>query len=550
MSLNIGVCLRGGASVRLASAILSIAMLAACAGGSGSHPNRIASITLSPSTASIAVGQTKQITGSATTNSGQTVTGSGATWSSSNTSVATVDQNGVVTAVAAGSATITATVQTGAGAVSGTMTVTVTAAALTSITVAPANASMAAGSTQQFTATGVYSDNSQQTLSGVTWNSTNTNTATISSTGFVTAVAAGSTTISAALNGVTGTTGLTVTSSSGSTSSYVGTQSPGDLWSLSVNDSASNFTATNQSASLTYSGSFSVLPNGFYKTTITSSTDPQLPAGTNGYALEVPGVAIVISLGGGADKPIAAITAGTCPTGTLSSGDLINLGHSTYDSTTSESYAVVNGTQSGANYNFTLDSYLLSGTLRTSVSGPLPNPGTCSNGVITVPNVPAQNGGSSTVTAVSAPNGLYVLDLGRNSLTNTGQGGAVGTTTNISASQVSSAMGLNYLGFVFKRNSTPITTFVGFGPGSGTSITGGSYTALDTDPFNNHGTNITIDLPATNSNGFLQGTVTDSNGTHTPFVAVITNSGGKYFLFGITTDTTTTTPYAILLAQQ
>jgi hypothetical protein len=111
-------------------------------------------------------------------------------------------------------------------------------------------------------------------------------------------------------------------------------------------------------------------------------------------------------------------------------------------------------------------------------------------------------------------------------------------------------MGLNYLGFLFKRNSTPITTFVGFGPGSGNSITGGSFVHQDSDPFSAHGTDITIDLPSANNNGFLQGTVVDSNGTHTPFVAVITNSGGKYFLFGITTDVSTTTPYAILLAQQ
>jgi len=154
------------------------------------------------------------------------------------------------------------------------------------------------------------------------------------------------------------------------------------------------------------------------------------------------------------------------------------------------------------------------------------------------------------VTNITDKHGLYAIDLGRDSTDNTGRGGAVGTTTEIDPSQISTAMGVGYLGFVFKRNSTPITTFVGFGPGSGTSITGGAFANQDTDAFNAHGTDITISLPGANDNGFLQGQVTDSNGTHSPFVAIITNSGGKYFLFGITTDTSTTTPYAILLAQQ
>jgi uncharacterized protein YjdB len=617
--------------------LAALTLLAGC--GGSSHPNRITSITLSPGTASIAAGQTQQFNGTATTNSGQTITNdnSAGTWSSSNTGVATVNASGLATAVGAGTTTITATVQTGAGSVSGTATLTVTPAALASITVSPSAPSVTAGQTQQFSATGVYTDNSQQALSSATWTSSNTSVATIDNSGLATAVAAGTTTITATSNGISGTATLTVTAAvptlvsiavapanpsvtagsteqfaatgkysdgstqtltsvtwassatavatiddtglanavaagsttisattngiSGSTSmtvtaagtnSYVGTQSPGDLWTLSVNDAAKTFTATNVSAGLNYSGTFAALPNGFYSTTITSSGDTSLPMGTNGVALEVPGVALVISLGGGSDKPIAAIVAGPCPTisGTLNA-DLINLGKSTYDSTSSESYAAVAATQSGSDYDITVESYLLDGTLRTGASGPIPDPGTCSNGVITVPNVPQPNtGGVATATAVAAPNGLYVLDLGRDSITGTGKGGAVGTTTNITASQISTAMGLNYLGFVFKRNESPITTFVGFGPGSGTSISGGAYANLATDPFSAHGTDITIDLPGLNSNGFLQGTVTDSNGTHTPFVAVITNSGGKYFLFGITTDTGTAEPYAIVLAQQ
>ena len=78
---------------------------------------------------------------------------------------------------------------------------------LSSITVAPANTAILAGRSQQFTATGTYSDSSTQNLTGtVSWTSSNTSVATVNSTGVVTAVAAGSTYISASLNGVSSNT--------------------------------------------------------------------------------------------------------------------------------------------------------------------------------------------------------------------------------------------------------------------------------------------------------------------------------------------------------
>lgn len=85
-------------------------------------------------------------------------------------------------------------------------------ASLVSITVTPANSSIAAGTSLQYLATGTYSDNSTRDLSSVvTWSSSSTSTATIDTTGKVTALVSGSTTISAALSGKTGSTDLTVT---------------------------------------------------------------------------------------------------------------------------------------------------------------------------------------------------------------------------------------------------------------------------------------------------------------------------------------------------
>src|SRR5208282_6926204 len=95
---------------------------------------------------------------------------------SSNTAVATVSSTGIVTAVGAGTTTITATLS----GVSGTTTVTVPE--LASIAVTPANPSVLPGGTQQFTATGTYVGGGTLNItSQVTWSSLSISVATINS---------------------------------------------------------------------------------------------------------------------------------------------------------------------------------------------------------------------------------------------------------------------------------------------------------------------------------------------------------------------------------
>lgn len=90
------------------------------------------------------------------------------------------------------------------------------APSLVSIAVTPANPSIAAGSTEQFTATGTYSDSSTANITGsVTWSSSNTGEATIASGGLATGVSAGSPNIIATdpTTSIAGQTTLTVTAS-------------------------------------------------------------------------------------------------------------------------------------------------------------------------------------------------------------------------------------------------------------------------------------------------------------------------------------------------
>ena len=82
---------------------------------------------------------------------------------SSDTAVATVI-DGLAAGTSVGTATITATDL--ASGIHGSTTLTVTAAVLVSIAVTPTQPSIALGTTQAFTATGVFSDSSTQDLTG------------------------------------------------------------------------------------------------------------------------------------------------------------------------------------------------------------------------------------------------------------------------------------------------------------------------------------------------------------------------------------------------
>ena len=168
-------------------------------------PAVLLAVTVSPLAANIPAGETESFsaTGHYSDGSTQDLTDS-VTWASSDTSTATVSNasgtQGVVTAVATGATTITATDPT--TSIEGISAVTVLPAILLAVTVSPLAANIPAGETEQFGATGHYSDGSTQDLTdSVTWASSSSATATVSnasgSQGEVTAVATGATTITA-----------------------------------------------------------------------------------------------------------------------------------------------------------------------------------------------------------------------------------------------------------------------------------------------------------------------------------------------------------------
>jgi trimeric autotransporter adhesin len=166
------------------------------------------SIAITPAKVQIAFHTFTQLTATGTFVDGTTQDLSAmVNWSSSAPNVATVGfQTGIVSGLAPGQATITAAL----GSVSATAAVTVTNASLTSIMLSPAHPSVASGSSQQFAAAGNFSDGSTQTLLGATWSSSNPTIAVVNGLGLATGTSPGTTTITAALSGVSGTTSLTV----------------------------------------------------------------------------------------------------------------------------------------------------------------------------------------------------------------------------------------------------------------------------------------------------------------------------------------------------
>ena len=151
---------------------------------------KVTGITLNKTTASVVKGKTVALTATVTPD---TATDKTVKWTTSNKNVATVSTDGVVTAKAAGTATITATAADGSG-VKATCKITVTnpVVKVTKVTLNKTTASVVKGKTLTLTATVTPTT---ATNKKVTWKSSNTKIATVDPTGKVTAVAAGTATI-------------------------------------------------------------------------------------------------------------------------------------------------------------------------------------------------------------------------------------------------------------------------------------------------------------------------------------------------------------------
>ena len=180
-------------------------------------PPALTTIAVTPSAPSILIGGTQQFTAVGYDQNGASMSGISFAWSSANPGAAAISSTGLASGIAAGSTQITASAQ-GVESNSTVLTVSRPVSVLNSISVSPVSASIQAGSTQQFIAVGY--DQYGNAMSGITfgWSSSDTNVASVTAVnsegqtvGVATAVAAGSTQVTASANGVKADVSLVVT---------------------------------------------------------------------------------------------------------------------------------------------------------------------------------------------------------------------------------------------------------------------------------------------------------------------------------------------------
>ena len=171
---------------------------------------------------------------------------------------------------------------------------------LSSITLGPGSVTLAAGQTQQLTATGNYSDGSAKVVTSiVTWSSSNAAVATVSNGGLVSCVATGQVTVSAALSGISSSAVITVNPkaltsisiSPGTADFPIGGSQQYSALGTYTDGSTANLTATASwasSAPLIATVSASGLVNGLASGTSTISATASGVTGSTGLTVTMP----------------------------------------------------------------------------------------------------------------------------------------------------------------------------------------------------------------------------------------------------------------------
>ncbi|MGA8274259.1 MAG: Ig-like domain-containing protein [Candidatus Sulfotelmatobacter sp.] len=210
-----GGTLRGAVAALGFSLLLSVTATTSGCGGKApgmSAPASnatLASILVSPAASSLALGQSQQLTATGVFSDGskQDLTPS-VTWTSAQSSVATINAAGLAWGRQTGSTQLMAT--SGSG-VTASSTITVTPAIVVSIAVSPPSVSLPSGEAQQLTAVATFSDGSQQNVTNAAaWSIAPSGVASVNTSGMLTAKASGTGAITAWLGSASGSNTLTV----------------------------------------------------------------------------------------------------------------------------------------------------------------------------------------------------------------------------------------------------------------------------------------------------------------------------------------------------
>jgi uncharacterized protein YjdB len=195
--------------------LLTAIILQGCGGGGGSGSENSApqvtldslSVTNVSSTLKILDTVQLSVTGTFSDASTQDLS-SDATWTVANAAVLGVSNTGLVTALSAGTTTVTASY--GSLSIQRSISV-ISVKALANLSISPTSLTLAIASAQQLSVTGLYTDNSTEAFDSlVTWESSNSGIASVSNSGEVLAVSAGTVSITASVGAISSSLSVTV----------------------------------------------------------------------------------------------------------------------------------------------------------------------------------------------------------------------------------------------------------------------------------------------------------------------------------------------------
>jgi Regulator of chromosome condensation (RCC1) repeat/Bacterial Ig-like domain (group 2) len=209
----------------LASGTVTLWATDAASGQSGTdsvivRPSDVSKVQVTPSSATISIGHTLVLEAFAVLRNGGGVVplGPDTTWASSNDALATVSPTGVVTCLSPNAGTVTISATDNLSGLTGSAALTIVKESLTSMEVVPATASLPKGVVQPFAATAIYANHAKVDVTDqAAWTTSNRRVALVSNAegtaGHVTAIGAGSATITATVSGHASTAAITVTKS-------------------------------------------------------------------------------------------------------------------------------------------------------------------------------------------------------------------------------------------------------------------------------------------------------------------------------------------------
>lgn len=313
------------------------------------------------------------------------------------------------------------------------------------------------------------------------------------------------------------------------TRAYLGTQSPGDVWTWNLTSSGT-FTGANETRSFTYDGTTSDLASGFKKLTVAATSDSSVRVGAVTYAFEVPGVGLIVRGMDAGGTPIVGSLVGERPTGTDLRYNWITMPKRDWNPLRDNAYGTALISISGDAGNLTIDSFGMDGTpLSTGERAAM----TFSGGRMVLPG-----GGAG----VATPAGVFIVDSGPDA------GGLVGMRTaaaNIDTADLTRA-GREYRGMLFNNPiREPGVVYEGVerrgqlvgarSDGAG-GLLGFSYRDVENNVEEADAEmNVSLRFTSQPSPGLFQGTLSPVSGDPAEaaqFVFAVNRIDGKYVIFG------------------